>query len=275
MANPRREPGKYGRLPFDPERPHLILEKYLDPRNPLSRAGLPPVPLSQDVDRASEVTDWPMYLNDQLGDCTIAGEGHLFGALSRYGLGTEALFSDATIQATYSRVGGYVPGEPDTDQGCMMIDVLADAKASGITDTAGHVHKVAAYARLGNPADELLLGQVLDVFGSVYVGIRCQDSIQTEFADNEPFTWTPGEPVDGGHCIVLQRRRPIGASSAARSAGVLDYVTWGALASATTGFQAHAAEEAWAVVSQDWLKASGVSVSGMNLAQLLSDMADV
>ena len=157
----------------------------------------------------------------------------------------------------------------------MLIDVLADAKANGITDTAGHVHKAAAYARLGNPANELLLGQVLDVFGSVYVGIRCQDSIQTEFADNEPFTWTPGEPVDGGHCIVLQRRRPIGASSAAGSAGVLDYVTWGALASATVGFQAHAAEEAWAVVSQDWLKANGVSVSGMNLAQLLSDMADV
>ena len=51
------------------------------------------MPLTQDVDRASEVTDWPMYLNDALGDCTIAGEGHLFGALSLYGLGTEALFS--------------------------------------------------------------------------------------------------------------------------------------------------------------------------------------
>jgi hypothetical protein len=271
VANPRREPGKYGRLPFDPERPHLILEKYLDPRNPLSRAGLPPVPLSQDVDRASEVTDWPMYLNDTLGDCTIAGEGHMFGALSRYGLGTEAIFSDAVIQATYSRVGGYVPGDPSTDQGCMMIDVLADAKANGITDTAGHVHKVAGSARLGNPANELLLGQVLDVFGSAYVGINCQASIQTEFADNEPFTWTRGEPIEGGHCIVLQRRRP--ASTV--GGGVLDYVTWGALASATVGFQAHAAEEVWAVVTEDWLKTNGFSVSGMNLAQLLSDMADV
>lgn len=263
-----RQAGKYGRRPFDPARRRLTLERYLDPRVRLSRTGLPPVPLTQDVDRASEVTSWPMYLNDQLGDCTIAAVGHMYGAWTRYASGFEALFSDNAVQETYSRVGGYVPGDPSTDGGCVMADVLADQKANGLVDAAGKAHKVAGYAAFGNPADEDLLGQVLDVFGTVYVGINCQASILTEFSDRQPWTWTPGEPVEGGHAICLQRR--LGSGDAP-----LEYVTWGALQPATTDFQANAAEEAWAVVTQDWLRASGSSVEGLDLRQLMADMADV
>jgi hypothetical protein len=263
-----RQAGKLGRKPMDPALPRLTLEKYLSPRTALSRAGLPPVPASQDVDRASKVTSWPMYLNDTLGDCTIAGEGHMFGAWSEYATGTEALFSDDVIQGTYSRVSGYVPGDPSTDTGCMMSDVLADARGTGMTDTSGKTHKVAGYAAFGNPADEDLLGQVLDVFGSVYVGINVQAQIEKEFADNKPWTWAPGQPVVGGHAICLQRR--LGSGKAR-----LEYVTWGALQAATSGFQAHAAEEAWAVVTEDWLTANGSSVEGLDLEQLLADMASV
>jgi hypothetical protein len=263
-----RQAGKYGRNHPDPTRPRLTLERYLDPRAKLTRAGLPPVALTQDVDRASAVQSWPMYLNDTLGDCTIAAIGHMYGAWTQYALGAEALFPDSAIQAVYSRVGGYVPGDESTDNGCNMQDVLADQKASGITDQAGKLHQVAGYAAFGNPADEVLLGQVLDVFGTVYVGINCQASIQTEFADQQPWTWTPGEAVEGGHAICLQRR--LGSGDAP-----LEYVTWGALQPATAGFQANAAEEAWAVVTQDWLQVNGTSVEGLDLAQLLADMESV
>jgi hypothetical protein len=263
-----RQAGKYGRTPLDPGRPRLTLEKYLDPRTALSRAGLPPVPLTQDVDRASQVSSWPMYLNDTLGDCTIAAVGHMYGAWTQYAAGTEALFADSEIQAVYSRVGGYVPGDEDTDNGCSMADVLADQRAGGMTDAGGHVHKVAGSAAFGNPADEELLGRVLDVFGTVYVGINCQASILTEFSDGQPWTWTPGEAVEGGHAICLQRRLGSGGAP-------LEYVTWGALQPATPDFQAHAAEEAWAVVTHDWLSANGTSVEGLDLEQLLADMADV
>jgi hypothetical protein len=263
-----RQAGKYGRRPMDRSRPRLTLEKYLDPRTPMNRYGLPAVPLTQDVDYASDVSSWPMYLNDQLGDCTIAGAGHMFGAWTRYASGTEVLFTDDQVQAVYSRVGGYVPGDESTDNGCVMADVLADARATGMTDSAGHVHKVAGYAALGNVADEGLLGQVLDVFGSVYTGINAQQQMETEFGDGQPFTWDPSAEVIGGHCIVLQRRRGSGAAP-------LEYVTWGALQPATTGFQAGAVEEAWAVVTEDWIKANGLSVEGLDLRQLLSDMAYV
>lgn len=263
-----RQAGKYGRLPLDPTRRRLTLEKYLDPRAPLSRSGLPPVPLTQDVDRASAVQSWPMYLNDQLGDCTIAGIGHMYGAWTTYGCGHEALFSDDVIQGTYSRVGGYVPGDPDTDQGCVMAEVLADQKANGMTDVTGKVHKVVGYAAFGNPADEMLLGQVLDVFGTVYVGINVQQQMEDEFANQEPWTWDPAAGTVGGHAICLQRRLGDGGAP-------LEYVTWGALQPATTSFQANAAEEAWAVVTEDWLQANGTTVEGLDLQQLLADMRHV
>jgi hypothetical protein len=261
-----RMAGKLGRKPFDPERRRLTLERYLSPRTGMTRAGLPPVPVSTDVDRASKVSEWPLYLNDQLGDCTIAGEGHLFGALSTYACGTEALFADSEVVTVYSRVGGYVPGDEETDNGCVMADVLADARTNGMADTNGEIHKVAAYAALGNPADEELLGQVLEVFGSVYVGINVQQQMMDEFNAGQSWTWTPGAQVVGGHCIVLQRREPEPGSAP------LEYITWGAVQPATTQFQAYAAEEAWAVISHDWLQANGTTVDGLDLQQLMVDM---
>jgi len=260
-----RQAGKYGRRPMDRRRRRLTLERYLDPRTPLRCGGLPVVALTQDVDRASAVGSWPMYLNDQLGDCTIAAMGHMYGAWSQYATASEALFADSTIEGTYSRVGGYVPGDPSTDGGCVMQAVLHDQKIHGMADTSGRVHKVAGYAALGNPADEELLGQVLDVFGSVYVGINVQQAMEEEFSRGLPWGWDPGAPTIGGHAICLQRR--LGAGDAP-----LEYVTWGALQPATFAFQAGAAEEAWAVVTEDWLNANGTTVEGLDLQQLLADM---
>jgi hypothetical protein len=264
--------GMLGRLPFDPERPRLALEKYLNPRSPLARSGLPAVPLTADVDRASHVASWPMYANDQLGCCTIAAAAHMFGAWTAYnGLAAgEALFDDGEIVQAYSAVGGYVPGDPGTDNGAMMSDVLAYLTRTGLTDVTGKVHKVAGYAAFGNPADDELLGQVVDVFGGVYVGFNVQQHMMSQFEAGQVWTWRPGDAVIGGHCVPLQRREPAGSRH-----GILDYVTWAELQHADFGWQANAVEEAWAVVTQDWLDSIGYSVTGLDLSQLLADMAYV
>jgi hypothetical protein len=257
----------FGRLPFEPGRPRLTLERYLDSRNPLARGGLPAVPLTANVDRASRVGSWPMYANDQLGCCTISAAAHQFGAWSTYAGVPEVLFADTEIIRAYSAVGGYVPGDPGTDQGCVMADVLDYLKSTGLTDTSGRVHKVAGYAALGNPADENLLGQVLDVFGSVYVGFDVQQHMMDEFEAGQVWTWQRGDELVGGHCVPLQRREPAGSRH-----GILDYVTWGELQHADFGWQASAVSEAWAVVTQDWLEAGGHTVEGLDLRQLLADM---
>lgn len=264
------EPGKFGRVPFDPEVKHLVLEKYLNPRAKMCRSGLPPVAWTEDVDRSSRVSSIPMYLNDQIGDCTIAGIAHLYGAVSVYGGHPEVMFEDGEIQSVYSRVSGYVPGNANTDNGALCSTVLADNKANGISDTAGIVHKNLGYAKLGNPADEELVAQCLDVFGSLYVGFNVQSHMMTEFSDGQVWTWQNGDSLDGGHCVVLQRRYPCGSMH-----GVLEYYSWGQRQRADFGWQANAVEEAWVVVTPEWITANGATVEGMDLQQLLADMADV
>lgn len=260
------ESGKLGRLPLDPERPRLTFEKYLDPRTALA-----PVPLTADVDRSSSIPSISMYCNDRLGCCTIAAAGHMYGAWSWFGSGgTEAQFSDTEIVRVYSAVSGY-DGSEETDNGASMASVLAWLRANDMNDNAGKAHRVLAYAMLGNPADEELLASVLDVFGSVYVGIDVQASIQQEFAQGQPWTYTPGEGYVGGHAINLQRRYPVTDGDAAS----LEYWTWGARQRADFSFQAHCAEEAWAVVTQDWVRANGTTIEGLDVEQLLADMNQV
>jgi hypothetical protein len=147
-----------------------------------------------------------------------------------------------------------------------MADVLAYLKATGMTDTSGKVHKIAGYAAFGNPADELLLGQVVDVFGSVYVGFNVQQHMMDEFEAGQVWTWEPGDEMVGGHCVPLQRREAAGSRH-----GILDYITWAAEQHADFGWQSRAVEEAWAVVSEDWLEANGSTVEGLDLSQLLAD----
>jgi hypothetical protein len=69
---------KYGRLAPHPvsTHPRVYFENYLD------SAQLPQAPSVVDV--ASKVSSWPMYYNDQLGDCTCAAAGHVIQALTAY-----------------------------------------------------------------------------------------------------------------------------------------------------------------------------------------------
>lgn len=253
--------GKYGRTPYDPTKFSPRLEDYIT--GPLRVAQLPPA--KGDIDRASNVNSWPMYENDRLGDCTIAGMAHLFGATAVYGGHPEPIFSDTVITQAYSAVSGYNPVTGANDNGANMQDVLKYMYSSGLRDTTGKNHTIAGWAQFGNPVDEVLLAQVLNVFGSVYVGINCPESALTEFDNGQPWTYEPDSPIDGGHAIVLQRR-------AVGGIGTLRYVTWGAVQKATRGFHRNYAEEAYAVVTVDWLQANGQTIQGLNLQGLLSDL---
>src|SRR5580704_11127167 len=93
---------------------------------------------------ASKIASWGMMLNDQLGDCVIAQDGHvilLWTCLT--GTHQAAFLSDAQVLAGYEAVGGYVPGDPSTDQGCNM---LTNAQYFQSTGFAGH--RISAFATL-------------------------------------------------------------------------------------------------------------------------------
>lgn len=248
-----RTPGRYGRKPRDTSRPAVTLENYLT-------GPLPAAP--QVVDRASKVATWPVDLNSELGDCTIAAAAHEIQAWTAYA-GTEETLPDSALLAAYEAVSGYVPGDPSTDQGAQVQDVLAYWRATGIGG-----NRLDSYAAIGDPANLPLLKSCLWIFGTVYLGINCPESAEQQFSDGVPWTVVPGSPIAGGHAIPLQRWDD-------GHVGSMEIVTWGALQRMTLAFARTYISEAWVPVSASWIDASEETITGLNLAELRADLAEL
>ena len=96
--------------------PHFKLSRYL-------RATLPLPPDSCDYSSSAAQSLRNIYGNDSLGDCVIASAHHVQGTATG-NAGSIVVASDAQIVADYSAIGGYVPGQPDSDQGCDEVTAL-------------------------------------------------------------------------------------------------------------------------------------------------------
>ena len=218
----------------------------------------PPPPA--EVSWIMEVAHWGMMLNDSIGDCTCAAAGHMIEQWTRYAAGTEAVVPDPAIEKAYEDVGGYISGQPQTDNGAVMLDVLTYWKQTGIGG-----HKIAAYATIDlNNTNELKTA--VRLFGNVYLGIQLPISAQPQNAwtvpsggpngDGSPGSW-------GGHCVPIMAYSPQS----------LSVVTWGARLKMSWNFLKDYADEAYVVLSQEWIEVNGGAPSGFNLAQLQADLA--
>jgi hypothetical protein len=245
----------YGRRSPDYSKPRLWLEDY-------KTAAIPNPVYGTVVDRATGIV-FPMYLNNSIGDCTIAGLGHVEGAWTKIlkGSASELIFANQTIQNVYSAISGYIPGQPSTDTGCEISDVLAYWMNTGIPDTSGKNHILSSYAQIATP-DQATLNWALKNFGTVYLGINCPESAETQFSQGLPWTYVQGSPIAGGHCITLQSNP---------SSGNYGVTTWGTLQMADQGFLDHYLEEAWVPIGADWLNAADKTVTGLNVSQLMAD----
>lgn len=253
MSDITRTPGKFGRLEPHPRdtHPRVMLESHVD------FTRLPKTP--SHIDRASKVSEWPMYLNDSLGDCTCAAVGHAIQAFTAYA-STEVTIPQASVLSMYEAVGGYVPGNPDTDQGCNEQDILTYWSKTGVNG-----HKISAFAELEDCTNVSKLRQALYLFGTVYLGINCPESAQEQFSRHEPWTYVRGSEIEGGHAIVLQ----------AAKGSDMEIVTWGALQGMQPSFAEHYIEEAWVIITPDWIAENGNDVDGFSLASLMADFKAV
>ena len=231
------------------DRPRLELDRYM------TSVATPAV-----VDFASEVLSWPMYGNDQIGDCTAACAGHQVQAWTRY-TGTEADIPAEDIIKLYSAVSGYDPSTGANDNGAVIQDVLTYWRKSGVP-VAGH--KILAFAQL---KDLSRVKDALWMFGSVYLGVNCPGSALQQFDNDEPWDVVKGSKIVGGHAIPLQYA----------GTGFCPYqvVTWGRLQGMTQAFMDAYVEEAWVVITADWLDKNGHTPEGLDLAQLGADLAEL
>lgn len=232
----------------------LLFGKYLT-------ATLPPPPAA--VDYSKPVSVWPMMGNDQYGDCICAAAGHMIEEWTA-NTGTEKTVSDAQILTAYNHFAKGV-----ADAGANMLDVLKYWRKTGIGGD-----KITVFTQL-EPKNDSQARDAVNLFGNCYIGVALPDFAVAPGTDflQTPWVVPPQGPVgnatpnpQNGHCIPA-----VGYDS--RN---LYVVTWGALKSMSWQFYDAYMDEAFAVLSSDWInKKVGTAPSGFNMIALQQDLAAV
>jgi hypothetical protein len=226
-------------------------------------ASLPVPPAACGYENAAAAALTNVYLNDSLGDCVIAGMAHIEGVLSG-GAGDEVLYTDDQITALYSAIGGYVPGDSSTDNGCDEETALNYWQRTGAP--AGS-HKITGYLEV-NAADPVEVRTALWLFENLMFGIELPDAWISPFPSSNGFIWDVAGPSDpaNGHCVV-----GVGYTSstiAIATWGMIGFITDAAVAQYASG----QGGQLFAVLSQDSIaKATALAPNGFDFSQLQAD----
>lgn len=240
---------RFGKLPARHDPRTLNLVDYLDPALP------PPKPV---VNYATKVEHWPIYANDRLEDCTCAAAGHL---IQDWTANTDRPFTPEEPQVVhaYSAITGYNPDYPSTDKGAHVLDVLRFWRKEGI---AGR--KILAFVAL-EPGNEEHVKDAVQLFGGAYIGLQLPLSAENQTVWSVPPGGATGKGAWGSwesHAVPI----------VAYDTRTLTVVTWGKLHKMTWQFWDTYCDEAYTILSPDFIGPGGKSPSGVNLEQLGVDL---
>ena len=204
-----------------------------------------------------------MMGNDHYGDCTCAAAGHMIEEWTA-NTGVAKTLSDSVILAAYRHFAG-----DDADAGASMLDVLKYWRKTGIGGD-----KILGFTQL-QPRSAIQVKDSVSLFGSCYIGVSLPDFVLAPGADVATTPWVvpPQGPVGdaapnpaNGHCIPA-----VGYDE--RN---LYVVTWGVLKMMSWEFYQAYMDEAYAVLSDDWINRKlGTAPDGLDLATLQKDLAAV
>lgn len=215
------------------------------------------------VDYSKPVKNWPMMANGQYGDCTCAAAGHMIEEWTA-NTGQQETLTDAQILKAYNHFA-----KGNADAGANMLDVLKYWRKTGI----GH-DKITAFAQL-EPENDVQLKDAVNIFGACYIGLELPDFAVPPDTDFLTIPWiVPASGAKGnaapnpenGHCVP----------AVAYDSRFIYIVTWGAIKTMTWNFYDTYADEAYAVLSSDWIdKKVGTAPNGFNMAALQQDLEAV
>lgn len=246
---------KMGRKPFKQDHRDLLYKTYRTAQLP----QVPPVFGHYDI-----VGNWGMLANDTVGDCTCAGADHEVMLWTAEGFGRAAKFNDHSTISDYSAITGYNPKYPKSDQGAEVRQVLLYRKKTGMVDARGKRHKIIAFLNV----DHTDLNEVLEsmyLFSAVGLGIALPQSAMDQFSAGEPWTLVEGSPILGGHYVP----------GFGYDGSYIYCVSWGKIQKMDISFFRAYCEEAWVMLSKEFLNSKGLSPEGFNLTQLQSDLAAI
>jgi hypothetical protein len=207
------------------------------------------------------LTSFGMMLNNTKGCCTIAAVGHAEQvATLNTPTGMETP-PDSAILSVYERACGYVPNDPSTDQGGVIVDVLNWVRQHPLALGCGKP-TLFAYAA-PNPGDIIHAKQAIAEFGLLDIGIQLPISAQSQVGkvwdvvgnpdtdpDSKPGSW-------GGHSVIV----------CAYDENTVTCITWGQLQVMTWRFWQKYVDESHALLMDAWMNRFG-PISKVQLAAM-------
>ena len=162
------------------------------------RASLPAPPTSCDYSPAALKALAQMYGNDSLGDCVIAGGYHIEG-VETGNAGDMFIATQVQIIKDYEAIGGYVPGDPSTDNGCDEDTATNWWEAHGFANGTKLLGAISA-----DPASITEGMQGLYLFEDCMFGVNLPDAWVNPMPSKSGFVWdVAGDPnPDNGHCFT-------------------------------------------------------------------------
>jgi len=228
-------------------------------------SSLPTPPDSVDYSKA--VKDWPMMGNRDTGDCTIAAAGHMIQEWTANSQSNEIIISDDDILNAYRDFVGN-----DLHASLHMLDVLDYWQNTGIGG-----HRIVGYTQL-EENNQIQVEDSIQLFSNCYIGLalpdftlppkRPSDSPDKHVADLLAIEWEVRSPKDSqnpknGHCVP----------AVAYDQRYLYVVTWGSKKRMSWQFYFTYMDEAYAVLSWEWIKAN--PPSGFDFASLQLDLQKI
>lgn len=203
-----------------------------------------------------------MFLNDQLGDCTIADGCHHIMLTSANG-GSIVVPTNAQALKAYEDVSGYQPGNAATDTGADETTVCQYMMATGIAGVKSSGTGMIDATNMNN------IRWAMQLFGACRLGIVVNEVMEQDFSNGVPWTQAAAanDTTAGGHDVPVVKY----------DADYAYVITWGGLQAVSWSLMAQAdfLEEAHAEVYADFVTTTGNAPSGFSLAQLLADLPAV
>lgn len=180
---------RFGKLPPKVDYRTLMFSNYLK-----DDIGDPPKEVDLDGRVCKNLNDhsipdlFPMYQNDVLGDCVVAGMAH--GVTVYHGMVSQRHIplEQSVVRTYFNLTGG-------SDSGLYLLDAVKYWRSTGLEDA-----KIYAYANVKH-TNHVHVKQAIALFGGLLIGFQCQEKVIEEL--NAGYPWQPGKLINAGHCVYV------------------------------------------------------------------------
>ena len=220
-----------------------------------------PLPLPGTYDKFGIVQDWLMFLNDTLGDCVIACMYHQIKYLQAL-IDQFPEITDETVLKAYEKIGHYVPGDPSTDQGVIMLRAMKQWR-KGIPGPHGD-DRISAFVVIPVEQSTTIphIKQAVMLLEGVPIGIEMLKNVMAQAKRGEiNWIYQPGPDAVsiGGHCVLV-----VGWDNTG-----FFVVSWGKIYHMAYNLFDHTCREAYGVVSTDDFS-NGLSPDHYDIKELIA-----